>query len=134
MNAAIYVNRCGRCRYVDKITSLEKPFETRGKNTLAPLIGARVYIIETGRKHSQIRCSAVIKSVSRCRSRSAWDRIRSLTCVPEGSRYDWTDSTTCKYIYHLTDVQPVSAPFPFSVSVSHGRSWCEIFTEEGVKK
>lgn len=106
-----------------------KIYETRTRNTLKSLLtwalGERVLIAETEKGKPVVRCSAVIDHVKAVYTRSGWDELRSNTRVLTGSEYDWKPDTKVKWLYHLTDVQPVDA---FTLPDScrrHGRVWAE---------
>lgn len=107
-----------------------KLYETRTRNTLWLFENQRVYLAETGRGVPVIRCSAIIRAAVPVRSRSTWDALRPVTRVPAFSKYDWTPSTTVKYLYKLDNVRPVPVPFPLPAdAVRHGRVWAEYRNE-----
>jgi len=115
--------------FVDHIMARRKTFETRTRNTLKTLLswalGERILIAETGHGSPLVRCSAVIDQVVSVRSREEWDRLRSDTCIPVGSQYDWKPDTKVKWLYHLTDVRQLE-PFRLPPSCRrHGRVWAE---------
>ena len=110
--------------FVDMILSGQKTIETRSKNMLRALVGRRVLIAETGHGRPVVRCSARITYAVQVTSKDVYDAIRDCTRVPEGSPYDWKESTRCKWFYTLTDVIPVS-PFSPPEGRRHGRVWME---------
>lgn len=121
----LFIN-CDGVPFMDKIITLTKSFETRSRNTLRRFEGQTVYLAETGKGHPPVvRCTASVGSAVDVRSRSAWDRLRSVTCVPAESKYDWKEDTKVKYLYPLFDVRPVSVPFIPS-GIRHGRVWMEV--------
>ena len=121
----VFIN-CDSVPFIDRIMSLNKTFETRSRNTLRRFEGQTVYLAETGKGHPPVvRCTASVGSAVDVRSRSAWDRLRSVTCVPTESKYDWKDDTKVKYLYPLFNVRPVSVPFIPS-GIRHGRIWMEV--------
>ena len=125
MIPVVFIN-CDDAPYIDMICNLTKPAETRSRRVLHRFIGQRVFLAETGRRCRSgpvVRCSAVIDSVFVARSYMTWDCFRRVHKVPRGSSHDWKPNTDVKYLYHLSDVQPVS---PFTPSgVRHGRTWME---------
>ena len=129
MIPVVFIN-CSSAPFVDKIISREKVYETRSRNTLAALIGKRVLIAETGKGRPVVRCIATIYKAFPLRTRHAFEMFRYYTSVPEGSKYDWTDGTTEKWLYELADVRPVPVPFHPRQGVRHGRVWMEFAGRE----
>jgi len=119
----IFIN-CSRFPFVDWIRSRRKLYETRTRNTLRAVVGQRVYLAETGRGRSVVRCSAVIGDPVVASSRSAWRKFMRAACIVPGSVYDWKPETKKKYLYPVMDVQPVP-PFHPAEGVRHGRVWME---------
>ena len=116
--------------YVDKIINLSKIYETRSQNTLAPLVGKRVLICETGKGKSMVRCSARIVNAFPVRSAYEWDMFREYTCVPVGSKYDWQPDTKVKWLYELDSILIESVPFHPAEGKRHGRVWMEYAGKE----
>lgn len=124
MTPVIFIN-CDASPFLDDIISLRKPWETRTRNTLRALIGQRVLLAETGRKHRPlVRCSAVLGEPLVIYSWEEWEKYRSSCCIPAGSRYDWQPTTKAKYLYPLYDVTSCS-PFTPPEGVRHGYVWME---------
>lgn len=128
MIPAIFIN-CRHQPYVDKILSLQKPFETRSRNMLKSLLewalGEEVLIVETGCGDPIVRGIARIDYIRTVTDKWEWEDFRHATQVPIGDDYDWKEGTKVKYLYHLTDVRPL-APFPFPKDARrHGRTWAE---------
>lgn len=121
----VFIN-CATTPYIDDIMLQRKTCETRTRNTLRALVGSRVLLAETGTRSDGplVRCSARIVSAVPVYTRSAWSAFRPLHRVPAGSAYDWTDTTRVKWLYQLSDVQPV-APFTAPPGTRHGRVWME---------
>lgn len=112
--------------FVSLIMQRIKIYETRTRNMLNSIVGMRVLIAETGNGNPVIRCSARIASVFPVRSSAEWESLARSHCVPVGSEYDWKPTTKIKWLYTLTDVQPVPAfPIPDG-RIPHGRSWAEL--------
>lgn len=133
MTPVIFIN-CHGHPFVDDIIAGRKTYETRTRNTLKRLLqwalGERVLIAETGHGDPVVRCSAVIDRVVAVYTREAWEEYLQYTWVPVGSAYDWAPETKVKYLYHLTDVQPVD-PFILPRSCHrHGRVWAEYREED----
>ena len=129
MTPVIFIN-CSRHPFVWLIANGYKTYETRTRNTLKSLLtwslGERILIAETGKGKPVVRCSAVIDHVKAVYTRSGWDELRPDTQVLVGSEYDWKPNTKVKWLYHLTDVQPVNAfTLPDSCK-RHGRVWAEL--------
>lgn len=126
-SAAVYIN-CSRFPFVDQIMHFQKLVETRSRDTLRAVVGRRVYLAESGRGRSVIRCSAIIGHPIAVRSREEWDAFRDLHLVPAGSQYDWKPETRVKYLYPIYGIEACD-PFPVPAGVRHGRVWME-FTEQ----
>jgi len=125
----LFIN-CKLFPFVAWIIKGLKLYETRNKNTLKRLIGKTVYIAETGKyKRPLIRCIATIDSVLRIDNRKDYDKYRKQTKVKKGSVYDFTRETKYKYLYRLSNVQPVKEFFLPDNSVYHGRICATIDTE-----
>lgn len=126
----IFVNQLSLSgvKYADLIVDGIKTIETRNKNMLSDLIGLRVAIIRTVRgKKPTVIGYATITSANRYHGK--WhDEHRNLTCIPEGSKYDFSDrpgARWTKWCYELSDperCEPFELP---SSAIRHGRSWCE---------
>ena len=120
----VFIN-CSRFPFLDLIIDEYKLDETRTRNTLRAVVGKRVLLAETGHgRPPLVRASAVIGAPVVIRSREEWDRLRSRHRVPAGSAYDWTPSTTVKYLYPITGVV-ACRPFTPAEGVRHGRVWME---------
>lgn len=124
MVPGIFIN-CSAAPYIDYILDGSKVYETRSRNTLSRFIGKRVYLVQTGKGKPVVRCSCVIRSSFSVEKRLHWDVLHHATMVEPGSPHDWKPETRRKWLYWLTDVQPVSVPVPAS-AVRHGRIWIEI--------
>ena len=119
----VFIN-CSDVPYVDKILSGEKLYETRSRNTLGQLVGKRVMIAETGHGKPVVRCTARIGTSHKITNPNVYDLFRPDTCVPEGSKHDWTHDTKSKWFYLLKNVSPVT-PFIPKEGPRHGRIWME---------
>ena len=120
----VFIN-CKEQPFLDRILSESKLYETRTRNTLGKLIGDRVLLAETGHGKPLVRCAATIDRIIAVYSRDEWDKYYSKYAdVDSGSRYDWHDDTKVKYLYLLTDIQPVE-PFCPQLGRYHGRVWAE---------
>ena len=120
----VFIN-CDTVPFLEKIMSFDKLYETRTRNTLKKLIGQRVFLAETHNgKKPMVRCSCVIGSPIVVRSCEAWDPLRSATCIPAGSKYDWKADTKAKYLYPLRSVRSVPVFVPFE-GVRHGYVWMD---------
>lgn len=130
MTPALFIN-CRRQKFIDQIMALDKEYETRTRNTLKNLmdsyLGERIYLAETGNGQPLVRCSAVIDHIIAVYTPERWKKYRKLAQIPVGSEYDWKPGTTVKWLYHLSDVQPVD-PFRLTEGVRHGRVWMEVET------
>jgi hypothetical protein len=129
MIPVLFIN-CSGEPFVEEIMAHLKQYETRTRNTLKSLLswalGERILIAETGHGRPLVRCSAVIDQVVEVRDRKTWEEYLESTWIPLGSKYDWKPDTKVKYLYHLTDVRPVAAPFRLPQSCRrHGRVWAE---------
>jgi hypothetical protein len=130
MTPVIFIN-CTAEPFVDDIIGGLKQYETRTRNTLGRFLGKRVLFAETGHGSPLVKCSAVIDQVVSVHTREAWEEYLQFTWIPVGSSYDWKDDTTVKWLYRLTDVRPVIAPFRLpSACIRHGRVWAELPTVE----
>ena len=129
MIPVVFIN-CRTAPFLVYIMQKLKIYETRTRNTLWLFENQRVYLAETGHGAPVIRCSAIIRSAVPVRSRSVWCSLRRQHMVPTCGKYDWTSSTTVKYLYKLDDVRPVPVPFPLPAdAVRHGRVWAEYQNE-----
>ena len=128
MIPALFIN-CRKQKFIDQIMALDKEYETRTRNTLKSLmethLGERILLAETGNGQPLVRCSAVIDHIIAVYTPEQWEKYRKLAQIPVGSEYDWKPETTVKWLYHLSDVQPVD-PFRLTEGVRHGRVWMEV--------
>lgn len=120
---AVFIN-CRRHPFVEKILSLQKPFETRTRNTLRRFLGERILLAETGRGAPLVRGSAIVAEIIEVYTRDAWERYRAAACIPVGSEYDWKPDTRKKVLYRLEDVRRCT-PFRLLDGIRHGRTWME---------
>lgn len=131
MTPVIFIN-CKTAPFVDDIIGYLKQYETRNRNTLGRFIGERVLLAETGHGSPLVKCSAVIDEVISVTTKEQWDEYLELTWIPIGSKYDWQPTTRIKWLYHMSDVQPV-VPFRLPASCTrHGRVWAELNDFENV--
>ncbi len=117
----IFVNENGGIPYAVAIVHGIKPYETRTRNMLRPLIGERVAIIRTRRgKNPLVVGYARIASAER--RGAAWlDANRDKTLIPPGCEYD----TPSRWCYAMVEAERCD-PYPLPTdAVRHGRSWCE---------
>ena len=121
----VFIN-CSRFPFIQWIMDRRKIYETRNRNTLKELVGKRVFLVETGKGRSVVRCSAVIGEGLKIESQFVWDCLRYSHRVEKDSVYDWKSETKCKWLYLLKDVQPVSVPFHPPEGIRHGRVWMEV--------
>ena len=122
MIPVVFIN-CDTLPFLDLIISLDKPLETRTKNTLRPFIHRHVMLAET--KHGKkplVRCTATIGNPLVIRSQDEWNKYKPLTCTV-GSKYDWKPDTKVKYLYPVYDVHTVTPFVP--EGKRHGRVWME---------
>lgn len=125
MIPVVFIN-CDAVPFLDRIAALDKIVETRTRNMLRALAGQHVLLAETHRgKRPLARCWATIGTPMAVRSREEWEHWRQYACIPAGSKYDWQEGTTVKWLYPLLDVEPVT-PFTLPEGVRHGRVWMEI--------
>lgn len=123
MIPVVFIN-CDTLPFLDLIISLDKPLETRTRNTLRSLVHKSVLLAET--KHGKkplVKCWATIGTPMEIRSREEWELYKPLTCTA-GSKYDWKPDTKVKYIYTIYDVYPIQ-PFTPPEGTRHGRTWME---------
>lgn len=128
MTPVIFIN-CKTEPFVDDIMCYLKQYETRNRNTLGRFLGERVLLAETGHGTPLVKCYAVIDEVISVTTKEAWDEYLEQTWIPVGSKYDWKPDTKIKWLYHLTDIQPIK-PFRLpeswaSTRHDHGRVWTE---------
>ena len=127
MIPVLFIN-CKHQPFVDEIMARTKTEETRTRNTLKSLLswalGERILIAETGHGDPIVRCSAVIDRITAVYTRKEWEKYRNATQIHVGSEYDWKPDTKVKWLYHLSDVQPVN-PFRITDGIRHGRVWME---------
>lgn len=102
------------------IVQRQKLVETRSRNMLRHLVGERVAVVSTkkGRPPMVIGYVLIVGSYF---EKSPWG-WRSITMIPEGSRYDTKEG---RWFYSLAYAKECD-PFPLPEdAVRHGRSWCE---------
>ena len=125
MTPVIFIN-CSAEPFVNDIMSGLKQYETRTRNTLGRFLGDRVLLAETGHGRPLVKCSAVIDHVISVYTREKWEEYLEASWIPVGSMYDWQPDTKVKWLYHLTDIQPV-VPFRLGPDCRrHGRVWAEL--------
>lgn len=127
MIPAIFIN-CSRHPFIRQIMDFDKLYETRTKNTMKKLmesyLGERILLVETGNGDPIVRCSAVIDHIIAVYTQSEWEKYLPYT-MTAGTDYDWKPNTKVKWLYHLSDVQPVT-PFILPKSCRrHGIVWAE---------
>ena len=123
MYPIVFIN-CSVFPFVYAIMCGLKLYETRTKNTLKSLVGKRVLIAETGHGKPVVKCFATIESVICIDNYKTWTQYRKNCCIKYRSCYDWKHGTKRKYLYLLTDVQPVPEFIP-PEDIRHGRTWME---------
>ena len=129
MIPVIFIN-CTTEPYIDDIMGRLKEYETRNRNTLGRFLGERVLLAETGHGLPLIKCSAVIDQIISVSTKEDWEEYLEMTWVPVGSKHDWQPNTKIKWLYHLSDVQPVK-PFRLPPSCRrHGRVWAEYVPDD----
>ena len=120
----VFVN-CSVFPFISWIMRLLKPFETRTRNMLGNLVGKRVLLAETGKGKPVVKCFATIDYVIRIDNYTQWKEYRKRCRIVPGSVYDWVKGKTkYKYLYHLSDIQPVPNFVP-PEGFRHGRVWME---------
>lgn len=129
MTPAIYIN-CKEEPFIRQIMAIQKLVETRTRNVLGKFHDMRVYLVESGKGQSMVVGSVCIGESYAVTEKRVWDSLRSITQVPEGSRYDWKPFTRKKWLTPL--LRPMMCePWPLPKdAVRHGRTWVEI-TGEG---
>ena len=109
--------------YAHKIVSGEKTYETRSRNMLKRLNGKRVAIISTRRGQKPMIIGYAEVFAVTYWSRETLDKFRTLTLIPEGSKYDCTGAG--KWCYWMNDAEPCE-PYPLPENaIRHGRSYVE---------
>ena len=110
--------------YAQAIAQARKPYETRSRDMLAPLVGERVAVVSTKRGRAPM-VVGFCDVTEKARKNWVWlEEHRGETLIPEGSTYD----TPIRWVYTLTNAHACT-PFPLPKdTVRHGRSWCEFST------
>lgn len=125
MTPIIFINS-SEAPYVKLIMNGEKRYETRSRQTLDTIAHQWVLIAETGKRKTTVKALAWLGGSIAVSSREEWNWFRSSTCVPSGSRYDWKNDTSAKYLYEISNVYPLQTPFPVPADCKrHGRTWAE---------
>ena len=120
----VYIN-CSLFPFVDWIIQGLKVYETRNKNTLKNLVGKTVYIAQTGKRKTVIRCKCNITGSVFVTDKPTYNRYRKQTMIIPGSHFDWNSKTKQKVLYKLENDQSVNPyPVPGNV-VKHGRIYYE---------
>lgn len=118
--AGIYIN-CRRYPFVTWILDGWKPYETRTERALHPLIGQRVFLIETGRGKSMIIGSATIASAQLVFYSDVLKRQQAQIL---GTDYDILPKSY-KWFYRMKDTEWLPKPIPApETRKNHGRSYC----------
>lgn len=123
----VYIN-CSEYPFIKQIMQRKKLFETRNKNTLKSFVGKRIFLAETGKGKTVVRCCATVTEVIKISSKKEFNQYRKAACIVRGSAFDWTSATKQKYFYRLTNVHAVPAFVP--EGVRHGRIWMEYTTDK----
>ena len=126
MTPAIFIN-CKEEPFVRQIMDVQKLAETRNRNVLGKFHDMRVYLVESGRRGpSMVVGSVYVGESYAVTERRVWDALRSITQVPEGSRYDWKVTTLRKWLTPMS--RPLMCePWPLPKDAKrHGRTWAEI--------
>lgn len=121
----VFIN-CRKHPFCDAILYGFKKYETRTKNTLGMLVGKTCLFCETGNGKTKMRFYARIDSVIRVDSKEEFEKYRNDCDILPGSDYDWSEKTTVKYLYHLSDIiweDEYEVDFPSELR--HGRTWAE---------
>lgn len=116
----MYVN-CSKTPFVDLMAARLKPWETRPRNTLGPLVGKRVDIIETGKGKPTIKATATVRSSTIV----SYDDVtmRKAACI-YGTDYDIKPGQT-KVFYELVNVRKVKPRRVPTDHINHGRAYTE---------
>jgi predicted transcriptional regulator len=120
--AIVFIN-CSVFDFIAAIMAGMKLYETRTRNTLKQLIGKRVLLCQTGKGKKRVMCYVTIESVLVIDNPETWKQYRKACCIAPGSKYDYIPCTK-KYLYKLTDVEPVN-PFIPAEGKRHGYVWME---------
>lgn len=127
MIPVVFIN-CSLFPFVFAIMSGMKLFETRTRNTLKSLIGKRVFLAETGKGKPVVKCLATIDYMVRVDNYKTWIQYRKQCFIKPRTLFDWSHGTRYKYLYHLTDIQPVPEFIP-PEGFRHGRTWMEYYPD-----
>lgn len=117
----IYIN-CSRNPFIDWILSGSKAHETRSRDVLAPLVGKKVYLIETGTASVPL-VRAVADVVSSARVPFSDVAAREAAGIM-GTAYDIKPGSS-KVFYRLANVRRIDPFFAPVSRANHGRSYTE---------
>ena len=121
----VFIN-CRKYPFCDSILNGFKKYETRTRNTLHDLVGKTCLFCETGHGKPKTRFYARIDYVTRIDSAEVFEQYRNDCDIIPGSEFDWKPGTSCKYLYHPSDITGEDAyPITFSKEQRHGRTWAE---------
>ena len=97
---AMYVHSTRRTPYATDIAGNRKPIETRPSDVLAPLVGGRSLVIDSGRRHSAVIGSVAVTG-SAWKTAAELDSMRDMTRIPAGSQFDCKGAG--KFCYSCSD-------------------------------
>ena len=117
----IFVN-CDEVDYADAIVNLNKFIETRSKDMLKDCVHKLVAIIRTKRGEIPTIVGHAFITGKMFLPAESLDKLRHITHIPRGSKYDSARGKWCYYLENRTPCYPVPLP---ANAVRHGRSWCE---------
>jgi hypothetical protein len=118
--AGVYIN-CKLYPFITWILCGWKLYETRTRRVLHPLIGQRVFLIETGHGRPLIIGSAKITEAEQVPYTDVSKRRQAQIT---GTTYDIKPGSA-KWFYKLEDVEWLPEPIPApDTRKNHGRSYC----------
>lgn len=122
---AIYVNEPGCIHYATAIVQGYKPVETRTRDMLGKLVGERVAIVRTRRRHPAEIIGYATITRKAYHTTAELEDMRDQTLIPPGSKFD--SHGAGKWCYYLEDPEEV-APIALSTMpvITRNRSYVTI--------
>ena len=119
----IFVRNTKEAKYADLLADLEKPLETRSRNTLGRLAWEDVAIIRTGNGRPTI-IGYINFGTGTKLNYEEFRKAERYHLVPKGSDYDCKPGSF-KWVYPVNTAHRC-APHPLpDNAIRHGRVWCE---------
>ena len=125
----IFVNNDGPIAWATLLVFGLKTIETRSRNMLGKLVGQRVAIIATSRKHPPVILGHVTITEAFYCNAGDFPNYYEQHRVPEGSAFS-PKAGKGKWCYVCKDAKPDGIKYLPKNAIRHGLSWCEWIEED----